>query len=205
MQVAPPPGGRPLPAQSRRRLPRRVRQAFYLVGASHVQACPLGWAPSAMPASDAQQRMPADVKAEPEEAAAAAAAALAAVRSPPSRSAHPSAGASDSKDEDISDGSEEMEEQPQGRLSGSQSRTTLPSERGHQQVQQGSHFMQPGGYVPPQQLAQLQQLAMLAQPGGPTMFASPQSEGQAQRGRRNARQQEQNKQARGAGREGMEL
>ena len=89
-----------------------------------------------------------------------------------------------------------MEELPQGRLSGSQSRTTLPTERGQQQVQPAGGHVQPGGYVPPQQLAQLQQLAMLAQPGGPTMFASPQSEGQAQRGRRNARQQEQNKQVR---------
>lgn len=146
-----------------------------------------------MAAPDAQQGTPAAIKSEPEEEAAAAA--LAAVRSPGSRSANPSAGATDSRDEAISEGSEDMEDvedQPQGRLSGSQSHSTFPTERGQQQGAPG--HPQPGSFVPPQQLQQLQQLAMLAQPGGHAMFASPQTQSQSQRGRRNARQQEQNKQ-----------
>lgn len=145
-----------------------------------------------MAAPEPQQGAPIAIKGDPEEEEAAAA--LAAVRSPGSRSANPSAGVSDSKDEAISDGSEELDDQPQGRMSGSQSHTTLPTEHGQQQGQ-----LQPGGYGPPQQLQQLQQLAMLAQPGGSSLFASPQSEAQAQaqRGRRNARQQEQNKQVGG--------
>lgn len=148
-----------------------------------------------MAAPEPQQGAPVAIKGEPEEEEAAAA--LAAVRSPGSRSANPSGGVSDSKDEAISDGSEDLDDQPQGRMSGSQSHTTLPTEHGQQQGQ-----LQPGDYGAPQQLQQLQQLAMLAQPGGSSLFASPQSEAQAQaqRGRRNARQQEQNKQVGGGGR-----